>query len=342
MRRKRLDSLDGLRALAVILVFAHHVDQSALPGGFVGVDVFFVISGYLITWLLLVEHDRLGGIDLARFYGRRALRLYPALIVLVILASTAAAIRGLGSPAADGAAAATYVTDIYANIATHPSLVLHTWSLSVEEQFYLLWPAVLILSLRRGWPVTRVIVAAIVVSIGLTVFFGVSPHPRVAFVQFLPTSHIAELGAGILLAVALRNAPPSALLERLSGPAAAAGALVLLLVAELTLDAHWWAFPAVALICWPPVAHLVIHRESAISRAFSSRSAVWLGERSYGFYLYHYPVLMLLVLAGASVPARIAIGLPVTLAVTAASWTYIERPFLALKDRTMSARVQRA
>jgi peptidoglycan/LPS O-acetylase OafA/YrhL len=342
VRRKRLDSLDGLRALAVILVFAHHVDQSALPGGFVGVDVFFVISGYLITWLLLQEHDRLGGIDLARFYGRRALRLYPALIVLVILASIAAAVRGLGSPAADGAGAATYVTDIYANIATHPSLVLHTWSLSVEEQFYLLWPAVLILSLRRGWPVTKVIVSAIAASIAITLFFGVSPRPHVAFVQFLPTSHIAELGGGALLAVALRSAPPSALLKRLSGPAVAAGALALLLVAELTLAAHWWAFPAVALICWPPVAHLVIHRESSISRAFSSRSAVWLGERSYGFYLYHYPILMLLVLAGASVTVRIAIGLPLTLAVTAASWTYVERPFLTLKDRMMSARVQNA
>ena len=122
----------------------------------------------------------------------------------------------------------------------------------------------------------------------------------------------------------------------------AAGALALVVVAELTLDAHWWAFPAVALICWPPVAHLVMHRESSISRAFSSRPAVWLGERSYGFYLYHYPILMLLVLAGASVPVRIAVGLPATLAVTAASWTYIERRFLALKDRTMTARVQSA
>ena len=342
MERKRLDSLDGLRALAVILVFAHHVDQGFLPGGFVGVDVFFVISGYLITWLLLQEHDRLGRIELPRFYARRALRLYPALIVLVILASIAAVVRHVGSPAADGAAAATYVTDIYANIATHPSLVLHTWSLSVEEQFYLVWPAVLIVSLRREWPLAKVIGTAIAVSFAVTMFLGISTWPRVAFVQFLPTSHMAELGTGILLAVALRNGPASALLRRVSGPAVTAGALALLLVAELALGAHWWAFPAVTLICGPPVAHLVLHRESSLSRAFSSRSAVWLGERSYGFYLYHYPILILLVLAGASVPVRIAIGLPVTLAVTAASWTYIERPFLALKNRSLSARVQNA
>ena len=140
----------------------------------------------------------------------------------------------------------------------------------------------------------------------------------------------------------LRNEPASALLRRVSGLAVTLAALALLLVAELALAAHWWAFPAVTLICWPPVAHLVLHRESCISRAFSSRPAVWLGERSYGFYLYHYPILMLLVLAGASVPARIAVGLPVTLAMTAASWTHIERPFLALKNRSLSARVQNA
>jgi peptidoglycan/LPS O-acetylase OafA/YrhL len=201
---------------------------------------------------------------------------------------------------------------------------------------------VLILSLRREWSLTKVIGSAVGVSITITLFLGVSPRPHVAFVQFLPTSHIAELGAGILLAVALRNGPPSALLRRLSGPAVTAGALVLLLIAEAVLQAHWWTFPAVALICWPPVAHLVVHRESPISRAFSSRSAVWLGQRSYGFYLYHYPILILLVLAGASVPLRIAIGLPATLAVTAASWTYIERPFLALKDRSLASRVQNA
>jgi peptidoglycan/LPS O-acetylase OafA/YrhL len=338
---QRLDSLDGLRALAVILVFAHHVDQGFLPGGFVGVDVFFVISGYLITWLLLREHDQFGAIDLRRFYGRRALRLYPALIALVILASIGAAVRHVGSPAADGAAAATYVTDVYANIATHPSLVLHTWSLSVEEQFYLVWPAVLIVSLRREWPLARVVGVTIAASFVITLFLGVSSRPHLAFLQFLPTSHIAELGTGILLAVALRSGTAPRL-RRLSGPATAVGALALLVVAEFTLGAHWWAFPAVTLICWPPVAHLVLHRDSVISRAFSSRSSVWLGVRSYGFYLYHYPILMLLVLAGASIPVRIAIGLPLTLMVTAASWTYIERPFLRLKDRSVARRVQNA
>ena len=167
--------------------------------------------------MLLQEHDRLGRIDLPRFYARRALRLYPALIVLVILASTAAALRGVGSPPADGVAAATYVTDIYANIATHPSLVLHTWSLSVEEQFYLIWPAVLIVSLRREWPPAKVIAVAIAVSFAITLFLGVSAYPHVAFVQFLPTSHVAELGTGILLAVALRNGTAS-VVRRVSGP----------------------------------------------------------------------------------------------------------------------------
>jgi peptidoglycan/LPS O-acetylase OafA/YrhL len=290
--------------------------------------------------LLLREYDRDEAISLRRFYARRALRLFPALIALVIPGSIAAAIRHVGSPAPDGAAALVYLTDFYANIATHVSLVLHTWSLAIEEQFYLLWPAALLFCLRREGSISRSVVCFVAAGIGLTAAFGVSGRPHLAFLQFLPTSHLAELGSGIILAVMSRNAPAGA--RRLCGSGITCVALGLLLVAEFALNAHWWAFPAVTLICWPPVAHLVLHRRSLISRAFSAPAAVWLGERSYGFYLYHYPIVMLLVLSGASVLDRVAIGLPATLVATAVSWRYLEQPFLRLKERVRVNPVQHA
>src|SRR5579875_1162227 len=106
---RRIDSLDGLRALAVVLVFVGHVDQGQLPGGYVGVEVFFVISGYLITSLLLREHARTGTIGLSRFYLRRLLRLWPALLALVVVMTPIAAADHIGTPVPDGVAALFYV-----------------------------------------------------------------------------------------------------------------------------------------------------------------------------------------------------------------------------------------
>jgi peptidoglycan/LPS O-acetylase OafA/YrhL len=148
---RRIDSLDGLRALAVLLVFVGHVDQRGLPGGYVGVEVFFVISGYLITALLLHEQRRTGAISLRHFYVRRMLRLWPALLLFVVVVAPISALDHIGEPAADGTAALLYLTDFWANASEHFSLLLHTWSLAVEEQFYLVWPAVLVFALKRGW-----------------------------------------------------------------------------------------------------------------------------------------------------------------------------------------------
>jgi peptidoglycan/LPS O-acetylase OafA/YrhL len=331
-RSSRLHSLDGLRALAVLLVFAHHVDQGILPGGFVGVDIFFVISGYLITTILLREHESTGQIALVRFYVRRALRLYPALIVTVMAATIGAAAEHIGSPVLDGVAALVYLTDFYANIATHPSLVLHTWSLAVEEQFYLIWPALLIVSLRRQWSLIWITASLAAASVALTAALGSTGHPHIPFIQFLPTSHLVELGSGACLAFATGQ-DRVVTTKRACGPLLTVSALVLLILAEFMLPADWWAFPAVALICWPPVAHLVLFRESWVSHIFSAPPAVWLGERSYGFYLYHYPVLVLLLRSGMSPVERALLGLAATVVAAALSWRYIERPFLDYKRR---------
>lgn len=331
---RRLTALDGLRTVAVLLVFAHHVDQHALPGGFIGVDVFFVISGYLITSLLLREQEMTGDISVSRFYLRRALRLYPALVVLVLVVTPIAAVEHIGWPVPDGFAALFYVTNFWSSVFGHLTLLLHTWSLSVEEQFYLVWPIVLLFMLRRSLPLRPILIGLAAISVLIT--YAVSAVPTIhhhVVIQYLPTSHLAELVAGILLAVGELH-EPKRWLVRLSGLPVALLALGALVVAEFTLSTDWWAFPLATIACWPPVAHLVLHRESWISAALRWPPLVWLGRRSYAFYLWHYPIILLLhrqpTLAQWEVAA---IALPLTLAIAAVSWRLVETPFLRLKAR---------
>ncbi len=332
----RRRSLDGLRALAVLMVFAHHINGQSLPGGFIAVDLFFVLSAYLITWLLLQEHDATGTVSLRSFYARRALRLYPALIVLVFTVTPIATRDDLGLPVKDGLAALTYVEDFWWNYSGHVSLVLHTWSLSVEEQFYLVWPVVLIVALARGWRLRLLVWTLMIASVAVTYWIYRAHYPLLSVIQILPTSHVAELGSGILLALAQRRGA-GRLLRRVTGIVAGAAAITALLVAEFVLQARWWAFPAGTLACWPAVAHLVLHPESRLARGFGARAPVWLGERSYGFYLWHFPIIVLLTRHGFRSYGEAAIALPVTLVATCASWRFVETPFLRRK-----ARLQRA
>ena len=166
----RAPGLDGVRALAVIAVIAFHEQLSAFSGGFLGVDVFFVLSGYLITDLLVARWDRHGRLDLGDFWARRARRLLPALAVLLVAVTAATAVSSRGQLAALRSAllaAVTYSSNWWQALAHHsyfaqfgpPSPLQHLWSLAIEEQFYLVWPLLLIVILQDlpvrappGWP----------------------------------------------------------------------------------------------------------------------------------------------------------------------------------------------
>ena len=183
-----LPGLDGMRALAVIAVMIYHANPQWLPGGFLGVEVFFVISGYLITLLMMNERERTGGMSILRFYGRRARRLLPALFLMMFLITTYTAVlrpEALGKLRGDLLAGTFYVTNWYQiwvgqgyTAAGDFAPLRHLWSLAVEEQFYLLWPLVMIFLLRNG---TRsmantarwLIVAAIAVTVVTALLF----HP---------------------------------------------------------------------------------------------------------------------------------------------------------------------
>ncbi|MEO6790040.1 MAG: acyltransferase, partial [Ornithinibacter sp.] len=161
----RLPGLDGLRALAILAVLAVHLDPSWLPGGFLGVDVFFVISGFLITTLLLRERAATGTLDVRAFWSRRARRLLPALLVVlpasVFLARLTEAdlLVGVGRQVAGALTFTSNWVEIAAGsdyfTSTSPQLFMNLWSLAVEEQFYLLWPLAVLLLLRVGTPMSR-------------------------------------------------------------------------------------------------------------------------------------------------------------------------------------------
>jgi peptidoglycan/LPS O-acetylase OafA/YrhL len=325
--------IDGLRAVAVLAVVAHHLFPTAVPAGFVGVDLFFVISGFLITRIVLDEADQ-GRFSLAGFYARRARRLFPALTVVLIACLAAGwwvlyftEYRQLGSHAAFAAVFAVNLvlwseTGYFdAEAATKP--LLHLWSLAVEEQFYLLWPLVVAGLIRRARPrrgLTLVLLAASFVA-GL---FALQRSPAAAF--YLPVFRFWELMAGALLAQC-RHAPAGAWS---ANGRAIAGALLLGLSA-IVID------PAVPFPGWRavlPVAAVAL-LISAGARAglnrwlLASPPLVGIGRVSYPLYLWHWPLLSFYKILGNDAlvtGARGAALFAIALGLAVATHWLLERP----------------
>jgi peptidoglycan/LPS O-acetylase OafA/YrhL len=302
--------IEGLRALAVGLVIASHAGLPFLRGGFVGVDVFFVLSGFLITSLLMQEISSSGTVNFARFYARRARRLLPAAIIMVVVVCGAEAI--VTSPLAQfnllKAALATvlYSSNLYfAHLqlqyfaqpsATNP--MLHTWSLAVEEQFYLLWPVLLLLLARAIKSVRGRIATLAAISLASFALCVWLTATNAIFAFFETPARIWEFGAGGLLVFV-----PQRWLEerrRLWSWLGGIGLIALAAAAELINTSLISAsrFPGfVAAI--PVVATLMLllagvgAPESAVPRLLSTRPAQGIGRLSYSLYLWHWPVLVI-------------------------------------------------
>ncbi|HEX4529193.1 MAG TPA: acyltransferase, partial [Acidimicrobiia bacterium] len=184
-----IPALDGLRAVAVVAVLLYHADQRWIPGGFLGVDVFFVISGYLITCLLLADWQQHGGVGLKRFWYRRARRLLPALFTMLFVVSIYAILflpDVLDQLRGEVIAALLYVENwflifrhlSYFQSTGRPPLLQHVWSLAVEEQFYLLWPLILVLVLTVWGKSRRALLVGVVVGIVVsTLEMAILYHP---------------------------------------------------------------------------------------------------------------------------------------------------------------------
>jgi peptidoglycan/LPS O-acetylase OafA/YrhL len=306
--------IDGLRAVAILAVVAYHVGVPGFSGGFVGVDVFFVISGFLITGLLLDEHRRHGAIDLLAFYARRARRLLPA-FVLVVLVTLLLGLFFLlpvkeeqSSLARSAVYAAIYASNVffarhtggYFDGPTDLLPLLHTWSLSVEEQFYLAWPPLLIIlglvASRLRLAFARLVLVALIAVLTLSFAYGwqssLGDDKAAQAGFYLIFSRAWELAIGALLALAT---PYVAARSRALGEALCVAGLVLIAVAITAYDPTM-LYPGVAaalptLGAGAAIAGATLAPGAWTVRALSVRPAVAIGLVSYGWYLWHWPLL---------------------------------------------------
>lgn len=325
--------IDGLRAIAVLGVVFFHA-TSYPKAGFVGVDIFFVISGYLITALLLREHAETGAIDLFAFYARRVRRIFPAatLVVLCVLGIAASLLppTAIEKTANSAAAAVLFVANFFFLATTGGYFdrpageipLLHLWSLSVEEQFYLLWPALLILLLRwrRRMPLVPIMIGLAVASFaGAEVL--VMTHPEAAFYLMPPRFWELAVG-GLIAALPLRRAPGWL----------APVAIVVTVAACLVPLARFPATGALPAVAGAAMLICAIHN-GAVSRVLGARLLVGIGLISYSLYLWHWPLLViyrLTTIGPGSVKTRLVLcGVSLLLAI--ASYRYVEQPFRRLK-----------
>jgi peptidoglycan/LPS O-acetylase OafA/YrhL len=290
-----IPALAGLRAVAILLVIVFHAHGPVLKGGFVGVDVFFVLSGFLITSLLLAEWEETKAIDLRAFYRRRLLRLTPPLFaMLAVYLIVAPHAWPTGRHALSALLAAVYVADYSRAFWDIPAQLSHTWSLSVEEHFYLLWPLALLFARRRltvqqlaGWLGAAWLFATLWRAVCL-----INGHGwQEVYCRF--DTHASGIVLGCALAAAARDRDLMATIRRCLPSAAwwlPAVALAVWRYEWGSPDVVVWGLSVVELATAAILVDLTNAPAGAISRALSRPTMVWIGTMSYGMYLWHYPV----------------------------------------------------
>jgi peptidoglycan/LPS O-acetylase OafA/YrhL len=369
-----LAGLDGLRALAVLAVLVYHANSEWLAGGFLGVEVFFVISGYLITLLLMFERERSGRIDIGAFWVRRARRLLPALFVMLFLLLMYTSIFRadmLGNLRGDMLGGLLYVSNWYQiwigqgySSTGDFSPLRHLWSLAVEEQFYLLWPVVMMLLLRRNGTRSLALTARwlVLAAFAATVTTAMLYHPgRIGDCTANPEAYwtVGERciskadslylstitrSSGLLLGAAFAMVWRPAAIMR--GPLRRANRLLdivavigLLMLGVFIWQIHFvtpggvdpWLFRGGFL--WTSIATLMViaavtHSRTITSTALGNPVLVWVGARSYGLYLYSWPIYQVIrrVAGNALTMPQFGAAMLATVAIAEASYRFVESP----------------
>lgn len=337
----RRPEIDGLRAVAVVSVLLYHADVEVFSGGFVGVDVFFVISGYLITLILITDFQS-GRFSLSTFYRGRARRLVPALFVMILLSVPLAWLAFPASAMRDFSQSVVAASIFGSNVLfwresgyfdTNSSLkpLLHTWSLGVEAQFYLIFPILLLLTWRVLRNRITLGIFALTLASLIVAEWAVQVAPGASF--YLLPARFWELGLGSLTAlVALRSSPRSD--RSLLGEFAGWLGFAMVAFAMLSFD-QFTPFPGISALIPTIGTCLVItyaHANSSLGKLLRARVMVSLGLISYSLYLYHFPIFSFskwfLPQGGAGALVTLLM-LCVSVFLAFLSWKYIETPFRA-------------
>ncbi|MDH2413764.1 acyltransferase [Nocardioides sp. CER19] len=343
--RGSLTGLDGLRGVAILLVLGQHAPTRPLIDGFVGVTVFFCLSGFLITTLLVRELEH-GTIDVRGFYRRRVARLCPGLATVVAVTVVVLLLGrrdlGVGQVLAPAGAATTYTTSLFDwtdHVFATKDYFNYTWSLSVEEQFYLLWPCALLWGYRRGPRVFAALTAVLVAtSLALNLFLGLTRAVKYDQHEYFGSdTNALPLLIGCLLAIAVHHGWFSRTV-RLVGPGALP-ALALLPILASRNDTYRPSLVTVAGTGLTAVALIgvVTRPRSAVGSVLASRPMRWLGERSYSIYLWNVLArIAMLAWLGHTVVGDLA-WIAAFVVLAEASFRLVERPMRA-RLRTGSGR----
>jgi len=332
-----LSHVDGLRAVAILSVLGFHAAPSLVPGGFVGVDVFFVISGFLITSILRKEMAERKFL-LRNFLARRARRIVPALAFVVLVSIVAACLilspeelsefgKSLTATALFGANIHFYKTTDYFALAAQERPLLHTWSLAIEEQFYIVWP-LLLLFLTTWLPrKAALVVVACAILVSFALFqFNVSGNHTYSF--YMPQCRAWELLIGALLALTIDGLTLS---RRLAQVLAALGLTAIMASGFILSEVE--PYPGIAtLLATLGTAAVIVacnRQDTIVRRVLSLKPIVWVGLISYSLYLWHWPILTFARMQAPSEPSpfMIAALLAISFAMAWFSWRYVETPF---------------
>ena len=348
-RLRYMPGLDGLRAIAVIGIIIYHLNKQWLTGGFLGVDTFFVISGYLITSLLLKEYEETGIINLKNFWLRRLKRLVPAVLVLLLVVGIATLLfksEDIVRVKHDIIAAIFYVSNWWyiakdVNYFEQFSFMplKHLWSLAIEEQFYLFFPVVLItllLTIKKYRNITLIFWIISLLSLMLMIVIS-QPHLNHSRVYFGTDTRLQTLLLGVILAFLwppfkLKAEPPKVLQRAIDGVGLFGLAFLILLFFTVQDESDWiydggfYIISAMTLL----IIASVVHPSTLVSKLLGNPLFVYIGKRSYSLYLWHFPIISFVhshFIAG-QIPFYVYIvDIILTVLCAEASYRYIETPF---------------
>jgi peptidoglycan/LPS O-acetylase OafA/YrhL len=353
----RWPALDGLRAVAVLLVMFFHLQLfGSFAGGSIGVDIFFVLSGFLITTLLIGEYEKTTKINFGAFYARRALRLLPALftviVVAVLLVTLVQELHPLKYETLTGLPFVVLFLGNWAKVFDFNSLGIlgHTWSLGIEEQFYLIWPLLFaLLAARRRREHVAIVLTALAVFVMAYRFLLVSLGLNAQSLYFRADAHCDGLLIGCALAFWLASgkmATPT--IGRISRWATVPALLIILIISEFVNDGNRGQFRfmlqygiALSVLCAAAlIANQVTSPQPELSSILKAPIVVWIGRRSYGLYLWHFVVYRAVGslyhqrhLTNTNLMAENALKLGICFVAAAISYKVIETPALRLKRR---------